>query len=254
MADRRTLIAGNWKMNGLTTDGVALAQKLSRMAGSTKEFNCDILICPPATLISNIKHIIIDTDIMIGGQDCHAEQKGAHTGDISAVMLKDIKCEYVIVGHSERRADHNENNEMVKHKAAAAHEAGLKAIICIGETEEENENGKTLEVLKKQITESTPDSATHENTVIAYEPVWAIGTGKTPTIGDIADTHKAIREYVEKTIGNSAAVQLLYGGSVNPDNARSILSLEDVDGALVGGASLKIEQFTSIIDQSHKDY
>jgi triosephosphate isomerase len=191
---------------------------------------------------------------MLGGQDCHTEQSGAHTGNISADMLQDMGCEYVIVGHSERRSYQNESSNLISQKAAAAHDAGLISIICIGETEEENEAGKTLEVLKKQISESIPESATPENTIIAYEPVWAIGTGKTPTIDDIASTHEAIRKYIQIKIGNSDSVLILYGGSVNPSNARDILKLEDVDGALVGGASLKIEQFTSIIDQSYEEY
>lgn len=245
---RRTLIAGNWKMNGLTGDGVALATSLADRARSAGSVPFDMLLCPPATLLSLVADATGDAPLAIGGQDCHTADSGAHTGDISAAMLKDLGCSYVIVGHSERRADHDEPDSLIKAKAEAAIRHGLTAIVCIGETEAEREAGKTLDVVGGQFKGSLPEGATPYNTVIAYEPVWAIGSGKTATPDDAAEVHAAIRKdaAVLKDAAFADGLRILYGGSVKPGNAADLLSLPDVDGALVGGASLKAEDFWAI--------
>ena len=188
----------------------------------------------------------------MGGQDCHFDEKGAQTGDISSLMLADVGCAYVIVGHSERRDDHGESNELVCRKAEAAHKAGLKTIICIGETLAQRERGETIDVCSEQILGSVPATATAADTVIAYEPVWAIGTGKTPTAQDVEDVHAAVRKVLAKKIGKAQAgkMRILYGGSVKPANAKELLNLPDVDGALVGGASLKAADFMAIADNA----
>ncbi|MFV0627248.1 MAG: triose-phosphate isomerase [Alphaproteobacteria bacterium] len=246
---RKKLIAGNWKMNGLLADGVELAKgvatevkKLGRVS------NVEFLVCPPFTLLSSVKKALKGARVALGAQDCHFNLKGAHTGDISPAMLTDIGCSYVILGHSERRADHDESNEIVNKKAVAAQAQGLKAVICIGETEAQRDAGKTLAVCKEQILGSVPDDATDKNTVIAYEPVWAIGTGKTPTAADVQEVHAEIRKVLAKKLGRGTAnkIKILYGGSVKPTNAKEFLSLPDVDGALIGGASLKVEDFLGI--------
>jgi triosephosphate isomerase len=183
---------------------------------------------------------------MLGGQDCHPQTKGAHTGDVAAEMLKDLGCSHVIVGHSERRTDHGEIDLVVSEKAKAAHRAGLVAIICIGETEAERDAGETLNVCSRQIAGSVPDDATAENTVIAYEPVWAIGTGRTPTNEDVAEVHGHIRAELSRKVANADDVRILYGGSVKGSNAGELMSIPNVDGALVGGASLKADDFWTI--------
>lgn len=242
MTTPKALVAGNWKMNGLTASVVEI-EKLNNMIGEDGA-NCDVLICPPATLISSCK----DKGIDIGAQDCHMNVSGAHTGDISAAMLKDLGCRYVIVGHSERRADHAETNEVVKAKAAAAQEEGLTAIICVGETDAERENGETLDVVTSQVKGSIPENALVKNTVIAYEPVWAIGTGKTPTKDDVAEVHAVIRNLLMDRFGEEGEmVRIQYGGSVKASNAKELMSVPNVNGALVGGASLKAEDFYGII-------
>ncbi|MEC9347417.1 MAG: triose-phosphate isomerase [Pseudomonadota bacterium] len=237
------LIAGNWKMNGLVGDATREAAALA--AGIAVAGHVELLICPPATLLAPLaaalKSAGIAGKVGVGGQDCHASASGAHTGDISAAMLADLGCGHVIVGHSERRADHGENDATVKAKAEAALGAGLVAIVCVGETEAEYRAGRTLEVLERQVRGSLPDAATSANTVIAYEPVWAIGTGLTPTSADIAAAHGRIR-----AVAGLAGVRILYGGSVKPGNAREILAIDGVDGALVGGASLKAADFLGI--------
>lgn len=245
---RTPLIAGNWKMNGLKADGLALAEGLvARLAGSG--VSADILVCPPATLIDAVARAAAGSALNVGGQDCHAQDKGAHTGDISAVMLRDIGASYVILGHSERRAAHGETDRVVRAKAAAAHRAGLSAIVCVGETEGERDSGRTLDVVGAQFWGSLPDGSTAENTVIAYEPVWAIGTGRTPGEEDVAAVHAAIRAQAAAVLGEegSQALRILYGGSMTPVNAARFLALEDVDGGLIGGASLKIDDFWSIV-------
>ena len=249
---RKTLIAGNWKMNGLLEDGIALAKGVAQEVKKAGRRDCEFLVCPPFTLLTSAKKAIKGSRLMLGAQDCSFADKGAHTGDISPVMLKDLGCQYVIVGHSERRTDHHETNELVAKKAEAAINAGLKVIICIGETEAERDAGKTIDVCTTQIMGSVPAVSTYQNTVIAYEPVWAIGTGKTPTTQDVQDVHAAIRKVVAKKLGraNANKMRLLYGGSMKPSNAKELLALPDVDGGLIGGASLKVEDFMAIGEAS----
>ncbi len=244
---RKIMIAGNWKMNCLQKEGVDLAKNIA-LGVKKNKYNCEFLVCPPYTLLYNIKKALRGTKIALGAQDSHQAEKGAHTGDISPQMLKDIGCVYTILGHSERRTDHHENNALVAQKAQAAYDNGLKTIICVGETAKQRENGETLEICAKQVRNSMPKEATAVNTVIAYEPVWAIGTGKTPTPKDVEEVHAAIRQVIAKKFGIRTAnnIRILYGGSVKPSNAKEFLSLPDVDGALIGGASLKAEDFLAI--------
>jgi triosephosphate isomerase len=239
MSARRKLVAGNWKMNGLQAEALALARELVRRVGTGMP-DCDLLVCPPATVIAKVAEVIGDSAIALGGQDCHAAEKGPFTGDISAEMLKDAGCSHVILGHSERRQGHGETDAEVRRKVAAAWRAGLVAILCVGETRAEREAGKALAVVARQLAGSTPEGADAGRLVIAYEPVWAIGTGLTPTLDDIAEVHAGIRARVP------AGTRVLYGGSVNPKNAGGILALADVDGGLIGGASLKAEDFLAI--------
>jgi len=252
MTARRTLIAGNWKMNGLSTDGVALASGLADKMKAAGGVNFDMLVCPPATLISQVGRALDGGAITLGGQDCHMDEKGAHTGDTSAAMLKDLGCGFVLVGHSERRTDHAEDDQTVAAKARAAHAQGLVAVVCIGETEAQRDAGQTLEVNGSQIAGSVPDGATAANTVIAYEPVWAIGTGRTPTVQEVQDVHAFIRAELAKKIGpdEAAKTRILYGGSMNPKNARELLALADVDGGLIGGASLKVDDFWAVAESA----
>jgi triosephosphate isomerase len=233
----RQLIAGNWKMNGLGNAAMAEIETLR----AAKVARADILVCPPATLIARAVWSA-KGEVPIGGQDCHAQASGAFTGDISAEMLKDAGAVAVIVGHSERRQYHGESDADVAVKAAAAWRAGLCAIVCVGETEAERMSGREREVVSRQLQGSVPKGASGANTAVAYEPVWAIGTGKTPTSAEIAEMHAHIRAHVGPDI------RILYGGSVKPGNAREILGLADVDGALVGGASLKAQDFLAIVD------
>ncbi len=248
MSTRRPLIAGNWKMNGLKGEGQALARDLAQRLNKAGGTLFDMLICPPFTTITTVVGAVAGSGIAVGGQDCHPKEKGAHTGDIAAAMLADAGCQFVIVGHSERRADHGESDAVVQSKALAAHGAGLIAVICVGETEAQRDAGETLSVVSGQIAGSLPEGATAANTVIAYEPVWAIGTGRTPTIDDVGKVHAAIRDDLIARLGAEEADQMrvLYGGSVKPDNAKDILALDHVDGALVGGASLKADDFWAI--------
>lgn len=239
---RRKLAAGNWKMNG-TQASLAELDSLSLLH---RQPTCDILICPPAQLLAPAQ--LRSGTIRIGAQDCHAERRGAFTGDISARMIADIGASYVIVGHSERREGYGETDNTVRAKAEAAQTAGLTAIVCIGETLEQRENGQAIEVLSKQLFGSLPDTSTGDNLVVAYEPIWAIGTGKIPAMEDIALVHAAMRTQLIDRFGKIGQhVRLLYGGSVNKDNATDIFAIADVDGALVGGASLKASDFSPII-------
>ena len=251
---RKTLIAGNWKMNGLLDDGIALAKGVGAEFKKTGRRDCEVLVCPPFTLLSAVKKAVKGTRVAMGAQDCHFAEKGAHTGDVSPVMLKDLGCQYVIVGHSERRTNHYETNELIAQKAEAAINAGLKVIICIGETEAERDSGKTIKVCTDQIMGSVPAIATAQNTVIAYEPVWAIGTGRTPTTAEVEEVHASIRKVIGKKLGraNANKMRILYGGSMKPSNAKELLALPDVDGGLIGGASLKVADFTAIIAASNK--
>ncbi len=245
---RKVLIAGNWKMNGLIKGGQALAKEIALATKSLKP-QAEVLVCPPFTLLTTVKKALRGSKVMLGAQDCHVEEKGAHTGDVSAYMLKDAGCDYVILGHSERRTDHKESSALVKAKAESALKAGLKVIICIGETLEERDTGKALKVTEKQIKDSLPDISTATNTVIAYEPVWAIGTGKTATPKDAEEVHAHIRKVLAQKLSKSVAsrMRILYGGSMKPANAAELLSQEDIDGGLIGGASLKAEDFMAIV-------
>ena len=240
----RKLAAGNWKMNG-TTGNLA---EINALAKAHPAPACDVLICPPATLLSRMSDITKDTKIATGGQDCHAATSGAHTGDTSAQMIADAGGTFVIVGHSERRADHGETDADIAAKANAVWDAGLIAVVCVGETLEQREAGKTIQIVAGQLAGSVPDGATGANTVIAYEPVWAIGTGKVPTLDEIAAVHADIRARLNARFADAGGeISILYGGSVKPSNADDIFGVEDVDGALVGGASLKAEDFGGII-------
>lgn len=242
----RQLIAGNWKMNGTNRDLTQLAQ-LARMVGKTKP-TAELLICPPATLLQRAKSKLTGQKIRLGGQDCHAQVQGAQTGDVSAEMLKEAGASAVIVGHSERRRDYLETDKQVQAKGMAAHRARLTAIICIGETLKERKSGDTLKVVGRQLRASMPQTATAKNTVIAYEPVWAIGTGLTPTPEQVAEVHAHIRKILVKKYGTAGqGMRILYGGSVSPANAAELLAIENVNGALVGGASLKADDFIQII-------
>jgi triosephosphate isomerase len=237
----KRLVAGNWKMNGLRADGLALAGELAVRAKAAPP-TCELLVCPPTTLIFPVGFTISGSGIALGGQDCHAASNGAFTGDISAEMLRDAGCTYVILGHSERRHLRGETDADARDKVEAAWRAGLTAILCVGETRAEREAGNALAVVRSQVVGSLPEGATPDRLVMAYEPVWAIGTGLTPTHADIAAIHQTVRGAIP------AGTRILYGGSVNPRNAREILSLADVDGALVGGASLKAEDFWAIAE------
>lgn len=250
MGARRPLIAGNWKMNGLRKDGVALAEGVARKAKAAATLRCDLLVCPPFTLISSVADAVRGAPVAVGGQDCHAKTSGAHTGDTAAAMLKDAGCGYVIVGHSERRTDHTETDAVVKAKAAAAHAAGLVAIVCIGETLEQRDGGRTLDVNRTQLAGSLPEGASAANTVIAYEPVWAIGTGRVASPEQAQEVHAFIRAELKTLVGDgeAAKMRILYGGSMKPDNATTLLALPDVDGGLIGGASLKADDFWAIAE------
>jgi triosephosphate isomerase len=238
----RKIAAGNWKMNG----SLAALDEVRALTAAIPAPKVEVLICPPATLISAMAAIA--DPIAVGGQDCHANLSGAHTGDISASQLADAGARFVILGHSERRADHDESDEMVEAKAKAAWAAGLQAVICVGETEAERDAGTTLAVIGEQLSASVPEGASGANTVIAYEPVWAIGTGRTPTTEQIAEVHDFLRAELMARFGDGAvAFPLLYGGSVKPSNADAIFAVPNVDGALVGGASLKALDFGPIV-------
>ncbi|HQU67228.1 MAG TPA: triose-phosphate isomerase [Albidovulum sp.] len=238
------LAAGNWKMNGTA----ASLTEIDALAAAVKGAGCEVLICPPATLIAQMAWKAKDSNVLVGGQDCHPMTSGAHTGDIAAAMLADAGASHVILGHSERRADDGESDATVRAKAEAAAAAGLVRIICVGETEGERDAGQTLAVIGSQLDGSVPDGATAADTVIAYEPVWAIGTGRTPTLEQIAEVHDFLRDRLTRRFGADAkGMRLLYGGSVKPSNAVEIFAVSNVDGALVGGASLKATDFAGIV-------
>jgi len=240
---RRPLVAGNWKMNGLQAS-LAEIDRIAGGYGDALQARADLLICPPATLIAAAA-AHAGAALGIGGQDCHPRPSGAHTGDLSAEMLRDAGASYVIVGHSERRADHGESDALVKSKAEAGLRAGLSVIVCVGETQAERASGQTLDVIGGQLSGSLPHGATAANLVIAYEPVWAIGSGLTPTVKDVAQVHAFIRAALGKEL---AAARILYGGSVKPSNAAELMAVANVDGALVGGASLMAKDFLEIAE------
>ena len=242
----RKLIAGNWKMNGLRSN-VNEVKRLATLIGKAPA-NADIAVCPPSTILFQMAQAAKGSLIRLGGQDCHVSKAGAHTGDISADMLKNAGARYVIIGHSERRTDHGETNALVAQKMEAAHEAGLVAIMCLGETLSERKSGKALSVIGAQLRGSVAKTANAKNTVLAYEPVWAIGTGLVPTNAEIIAAHRHLRKNLVRLMGNDGLkTRILYGGSVKPSNADEILNLANVDGALVGGASLKASDFIQII-------
>ena len=243
---RRKLAAGNWKMNGLAED----LEQIDALAGAVKTPKCEVLICTPATLLSRAVDRAKGTAINIGGQDNHQNQSGAHTGDTSAAMIADTGATYVILGHSERRTDHREGDACVRDKVRSAWEAGLTAIVCVGETLDQREASNTLDIIGGQLAASIPDKATAEILVVAYEPVWAIGTGLTPTSDQIGEVHDFIRARLERRFGEGVgrSVRILYGGSMKPSNAAEIGSISNVDGGLVGGASLKAEDFSQIVE------
>ncbi|MEL6966668.1 MAG: triose-phosphate isomerase [Pseudomonadota bacterium] len=246
--DIKPLVAGNWKMNGVRDqlDQLALT---ARGVDDALAAKVDVVVCPPATLLYVATTISEDTPLMAGGQDCHPNAKGAHTGDISAEMIADCFAEYCIVGHSERRTDHRETDAEIAAKAEACYRAGLTAIICIGESEQDYDRGEAKAVIKRQLLGSVPAGATEKNTIIAYEPVWAIGTGKTPSPDDVRAIHAFIRNHLAEHLrGPGERMRILYGGSVKPGNAADLLSVANVDGALVGGASLKAEDFLGICE------
>lgn len=240
---RRKLAAGNWKMNGVK----ASLGEVAALIAAHPDPRSEVLLCPPATLVAAMAEAAAGK-IAVGGQDCHMKASGAHTGDIAAAMLRDCGASHVILGHSERRADHAETNATVRAKAEAARAEALVAVICVGETEAQRDAGETLEIVGRQLFDSTPAGATGANTVIAYEPVWAIGTGRTPTLEQIAEVHDFMRsELVGRFGAEGEKIRLLYGGSVKPSNAAEIFATTNVDGALVGGASLKAADFGAIL-------
>lgn len=242
---RRPLIAGNWKMNGLKASMSELGA-IAQGAGDIWR-KADLLICPPATLMFTSAAVVIGSKVAIGAQDCHPTPSGAHTGDISAEMLADAGATAIIVGHSERRTDHHESDALVRQKAEAAWRAGLVAIVCVGETQAERDAGQALDVVGRQLAGSLPDGTTAVNLVVAYEPVWAIGTGRTPTTKDVEEVHGFIRAKLKDRFkGEGGNLRILYGGSVKPSNAAELMAVANVDGALVGGASLKAADFLAI--------
>ncbi len=239
----KKLIAGNWKMNGSVEQTMDIVSGIDAQIKNNPslEDNCEFLICPPSPYLLNIK-----SDIVLGAQDCSEHDSGAYTGEVSAAMVKDCGGSYVILGHSERRQYHGEVSELVARKAMAAHAAGLVAIICVGETEDQRAAAQEETIVAKQLIESIPKNATSHNTVIAYEPVWAIGTGKTASRDDVVKMHGFIRNKLQDSIGDADNVRILYGGSMKPENAANLLSTPNVDGGLIGGASLKYDQFIKI--------
>jgi triosephosphate isomerase (TIM) len=244
--DRRPIVAGNWKMNGLKA-GLDEIAATRRAVEAGQAGRAEVVVCPPATLLISAAATLQGGPVTLGAQDCDPRASGAFTGDISAAMLKDAGAAYVIVGHSERRAGHGESDDLVRSKAIAAIAAGLAAIVCVGETKAEREAGEAISVVSGQIRQSLPPDANPANLVVAYEPVWAIGTGLTPTAGDVADMHGALRALLSELDGEAGAhMRILYGGSVKPSNAKELLGLPNVDGALVGGASLKASDFMGI--------
>jgi triosephosphate isomerase len=247
MSKRRRLVVANWKMYGRLTSGLVLARDVVEKSEAARPLNYDMVICPPATLTWAVSEVIAGTHVMLGAQDCHTATHGAYTGDISAAMFSDLGCRYMILGHSERRYGHGESSELVSQKVEAAQLAGLTTIVCVGETAAELEAGSTAEIIQKQLRESLPANVKTGNLVIAYEPVWAIGTGQQPAPDDVVTVHQLIR----KTLGEAGeTVRVIYGGSVSPSNAKSILLKDEIDGVLVGSASLNADGFWAIAQES----
>jgi triosephosphate isomerase len=248
----KKLIAGNWKMNGSIGEARVLTENIAKKIEENSAVleKCDFLICPTFIHLPLVKRVVshINAPLCLGAQDSAANENGAYTGEVSSKMLSDFGCEYVILGHSERRQYYGESDQLVYKKAELAHQAGLKTIICVGETEHDRDSGRAEEVVGNQIINSVPDGATFENTVIAYEPVWAIGTGNSATSDDVSAMHQFIREKMKEKLADFARIRILYGGSMKPENAKELLSIPNVDGGLIGGASLKAEQFLGIAE------
>ncbi|WND02366.1 triose-phosphate isomerase [Temperatibacter marinus] len=243
-----SLVAGNWKMNGQRGSWKEIDSLITKIDKEAPA-DCEVLICPPLTLMALFAVDASQSKVQIGAQDCHQNNKGAHTGDVSASMIADCGGSHIIVGHSERRADHQETSALVHDKAVSVVENGMKAIICVGETEAERDAGDAVKIVLDQISQSVPSTATSETVIIAYEPVWAIGTGRTPTVADVEEIHTAIRNsLIDRFSSDGAGFSILYGGSVKPSNAKELMGAENVNGALVGGASLKADDFNGIID------
>ncbi len=247
MTDTNTpLIVGNWKMNGSLELAQAIAGALREQALKSQPKN-EVVVCPPFPYLLYLRHHFVGTGLKVGGQNCHAQESGAHTGDISAKMLADIGCSYVIVGHSERRNGHQESDTLVCDKAEAAQQAGLTAIICVGENRPQREKGRTLEVLREQVTHSVPKTSTAQNVVLAYEPLWAIGTGQSARAAELSPIYKFLRQLLRDQVTDGYKIRMLYGGSVTPENAQEFIAETLIDGVLVGGASLKVQDFLGII-------
>jgi triosephosphate isomerase (TIM) len=248
---KQKLIVGNWKMNGLKA-ALSEAATLAQSFKDRPSEHLQLVICPPATLLASMAEMLTGSQIQAGGQDCHVNVSGAHTGDISAAMLADIGARYVIVGHSERRSDHGETDQIVQSKAKVAIKAHITPIICVGETQDVRDSGGAIAFVLEQIRKSIPEDCGPDQFVIAYEPVWAIGTGRIPSSQDVEEMHAAIRAALNTAFGldNGGIIPVLYGGSVNPENAASLLSIANVDGALVGGASLKADSFLAIMQSA----
>jgi len=243
------IVVANWKMNGLLLESMQFFKKL-RYNINESLIGCEVVLCPPFTLLRDFAEKIPNTGIKLGGQNCHHSINGPYTGDISPAMLQDMACDYVIVGHSERRLGHNESSELVQQKAQGAHEAKLTVVICVGETTYEHEKGLTEDIIRQQLEHSIPETANEKNTIIAYEPVWAIGTDKTPTAKEIEEAHKFIASVLKEMKQFSNAPRIIYGGSVSNDNAKEILDTQGVSGLLVGRSSLEFDDFWNIIQNA----
>ncbi len=243
----KKLIVANWKMNMTKASGISLVKSLSAKINRSISSSREVVVCPPFTLISEISKILKSSKIILGGQDCSADSFGAFTGDISPLMLKDLGCKYVIVGHSERREHHNESEKIIKNKLDLALSLGLKVILCVGEKMQERKKGNTIRIITRQLQLSISKKCNNKNTIIAYEPVWSIGSGVTPKDSEICDVHNFIKNKSSQLSIGDKPLMVLYGGSVNPKNSKNILSLQNVDGALVGGSSLKLKSFLDII-------
>lgn len=248
MSRRRKIVIGNWKMHGRLTSGLSLANDLVQRSKDYRQLGADVAICPPHTLLWPISEVVSESMIKLGAQDCHPENHGAYTGDISAAMLIDMGCRYVILGHSERRAGHGETPALIARKVAAAQQAGLVAVLCVGETKQEYDSGKKAEAVEAQLRQSLPEKYTSANLIIAYEPVWAIGSGVTPEVTEVEKMHRHIRKILGPV---GEAIQVIYGGSVTPQLAETYLASPEIDGFLVGSVSLNAEGFWAVCEKSH---
>ena len=240
------LIVGNWKMNAGDLSAISLAKEI--VIATPEKNTVDVVICPPLTILAAVARVTSNSQVFVGAQDCHVNKKGAHTGDVAAEMIADVGAKYVIVGHSERRADYGETNQIICAKAGAALRAGLTPIVCLGETRAERDEGHAIAIVLSQLQASLPKTSAEQGVIVAYEPIWAIGTGLVATIQDIAEMHKNIRQALIRRFGITGTdMRILYGGSLNPDNAHDILAVPHVNGGLIGGASLKADSFAKIV-------